>query len=479
MQEENTDKTAENIEQQVENQKELNKELKKSLAGFDDIQILSANTADNTSGAGEDIGLQGIGGYLGGTAPDGSSYVEEINGNLLAIMGVVVGAMIAVGLLLLFTGNIGWGIGCIIFGATLMGVTQAAASAFDYNGIIQALNFIMGTAGGVLLALGIILLWIGGVVGIGVAIGMIITGGALIVSAVAAQAAFAPDDIAAWLSLIMGIAGGALLALGVILCMVGSIPMGVGMIIAGAVSLVSAVALNSDAVVEAIQGPLGVIMAIVGAALLVIGIMLVCTGAGLPLGIALIAAGAAALVTPIALNADAIVNWIKGVWDAVKGFWNRYIAPVFTAQFWLDLGKGALNGLIWAFELALNAITFGLRSLVNGATGLLNKIGGAIGLDFEIPKIPKINLPRLAQGAVIPPNREFLAVLGDQKQGTNIEAPLQTIVDAFNIALSQRGSYNGGNTEVVLEIDGREFGRAIVEFGNQERKRVGTRLVMG
>ena len=249
LQEESTDKTAENIEEQTKNQKELNKELKKGLAGFDDIQILSANTSDNTSGGGVDLGDLG----LGGTAPDGSAYVEEIDETLTAIMGIVALSLAAVGLILLFTGHIGWGIGFIIAGAATLTVTMASASEFGYDGIIQMLTTIMGVAGGALLALGIILLWIGGIVGTPIAIGMIIAGGALIVSAVAAQAAFAPDDIAAWLSLIMGIAGGALLALGVILCMAGSIPLGVGMIIVGAVSLVSAVALNSDAVVEAIQ----------------------------------------------------------------------------------------------------------------------------------------------------------------------------------------------------------------------------------
>ena len=49
----------------------------------------------------------------------------------------------------------------------------------------------------------------------------------------------------------------------------------------------------------------------------------------------------------------------------------------------------------------------------------------------------------------------------------------------MNIALSQNGGYNGGNTEVILEIDGREFGRAVVEQGNKENRRIGTRLVIG
>jgi hypothetical protein len=292
----------------------------------------------------------------------------------------------------------------------------------------------------------------------------------------------------------MGIAGGAMLALGVILCMVGSIPVGVGLIIAGAISLVAAVAMNSDAVVEAIQGTLGVIMAIVGAALLVIGIILCATGVALPLGIALIAAGAASLVTVVALNWDAIVDWVKGVWDAVKSFWNKYIAPIFTAEFWLDLAKTCGNGLIIGFEAAVNGVIWLFESLVNFVVDALNlvtkginavtgAVGDAIGINLTIPEIPKaylgrVSIPRLAQGAVIPPNREFLAVLGDQKHGTNIEAPLQTIVDAFNIALQDNSNYGGGNTEVVLEIDGREFGRAVVEQGNRENRRIGTRLVI-
>ena len=605
LQEENTDKTAENIEEQTKNQKKLNKELKKSLAGFDDIQILSANTLDNTSG-GLDGGFQGLGGDLGGNAPDGSAYVEEIDETLTAIMGIVALSLAAVGLILLFTGNIGWGIGFIIAGAATLTVTMASASEFGYDGIIQMLTTIMGVAGGALLALGIILLWIGGVVGKGVAIGMIIAGGASIVSAVAAQAAFAPDDIAAWLSLIMGIASGALLALGVILCMTGNIPVGVGMIIAGVVSIVSAVVLNSDAVVEEIQGTLGIIMAIAGAALLVLGIILTCTGnlilgiplialgvealvtpillnwnaivealkgpigtitaivsgallvlgiilvcagVGIPIGISLILAGAAGLVTVVAVNWDtitekityvfkefggiiaaagvalivlgiilcctgagiglgigliiagaaeitgavafnwnSIVDWVKGAWDAVKAFWNKYIAPVFTAKFWLDLAKNCGNGLIGGFEAAINGIIGMFEKMINWIVDGINSIsfdipdwlgGGHFGFNIPRTSFGRVSIPRLAQGAVIPPNREFLAVLGDQKHGTNIEAPLQTIVDAFNIALTQNNGYNGGgNTEVVLEIDGREFGRAVVEQGYRENRRIGTRLVI-
>ena len=304
--------------------KGTNKELKKGLAGFDEINTLSEQSAENTADAGTGTQISGIGNLGGGL--DGSSYVEEVSSTLMAIMGIVALAMVAVGLILLFTGHIGWGIGFIIAGAGLLAVTMASASEFGFDGIINMLTTIMGIAGGALLALGIILLWIGGVVGTPVAIGMIIAGGALIVSAIAAKAAFSPDDIGGWLSLIMGIAGGALLALGIILCMVGSVPLGVGMIIAGAIGLVSVVALNFDSVKNSITGWVAAIMAIAGASMLVLGIILCVTGVGLPLGIALIMAGAVALVTPIALNWNVIVDWIKKAWNGVKEFWNKYIA---------------------------------------------------------------------------------------------------------------------------------------------------------
>ncbi len=613
--EENSEKTADNINKQTDAQKDLNKELKKATASFDDIEILSSNTANNLEDEDNKNNLDNLiirtGEDFGEIAPDGSAYVDEVDETLTAIMGIVVLSLAAVGLILLFTGNIGWGIGFIIAGAATLTVTMATASKFGYDGIIQMLTTIMGVAGGALLALGIILLWIGGVVGTPIAIGMIIAGGALIVSAVAAQAAFSPDDIGAWLSIILGIAGGALLALGIILVMVGSVPLGVGMIIAGAVSLVSAVDLNFDFIVEAIKGPIGAIMALVGGALLVIGIILVCTGAalplaigliavgaaslaaplalnwngivdniknflfenpllvslisggllvlgiilcfaqqwalgigliaigaiglaaevalhwdaivtniknflfensklislisggllilgillcvtgvGLPLGIALIAAGAVGLVTIAALNSDAIVDWVKGAWNAVKAFWNKYIAPIFTKEWWLNLAKQIGNGLITGFENAINGIISLFEKMINWVVGALNKISfdvpdwvpliGGKTFGFNIPEVKfgRVSIPRLAQGAVIPPNREFLAVLGDQKQGVNIETPLSTMVEAFQMALDSRGGYNGGNTEVVLEIDGREFGRAVVEQGNRENRRIGTRLVI-
>lgn len=97
-------------------------------------------------------------------------------------------------------------------------------------------------------------------------------------------------------------------------------------------------------------------------------------------------------------------------------------------------------------------------------------------IDFRIPTVTLPRVPALAEGAVIPPNREFLAVLGDQTSGTNIETPLDTMLEAFRTALRENGGGRGSQT-VILMLDKRELGRAVIEAGNEETRRIGIRLV--
>ena len=204
---------------------------------------------------------------------------------------------------------------------------------------------------------------------------------------------------------------------------------------------------------------------------------------------------------------EAIVNEFVGIWNSLKdvfgqlGTWiyNNVVSPIlsFFDSIWEGIKTGVkkainfvieiINGLIGGFEGFVNILVKGINLIIGG----LNKISfdipdwvpliGGKKFGFNLPEMKGASfsrIPKLAQGAVIPPNREFLAVLGDQKHGTNIEAPLQTIVDAFNIALAQNNGYGGGNTEVILELDGREFGRAVVEQGGIENRRIGTRMVI-
>ena len=102
---------------------------------------------------------------------------------------------------------------------------------------------------------------------------------------------------------------------------------------------------------------------------------------------------------------NGIIETVRGAVNSVLGFINRMIS-------------GIANGLNGAID-ALNSLSFDAPDWLGG---------GHFG--FNIRHVPVPQIPYLAQGAVIPPNKEFLAVLGDQSHGTNVEAPLATIQQA-------------------------------------------------
>jgi hypothetical protein len=99
---------------------------------------------------------------------------------------------------------------------------------------------------------------------------------------------------------------------------------------------------------------------------------------------------------------------------------------------------------------------------------------------MSVPRLALEDIPALARGAVIPPNREFLAVLGDQKSGTNIEAPTSEIESAVARGI-QRSGMGGGNGDhtVILQIGEQEMGRVVYRLNNQQTQRIGVRLAEG
>lgn len=98
--------------------------------------------------------------------------------------------------------------------------------------------------------------------------------------------------------------------------------------------------------------------------------------------------------------------------------------------------KGIINGIIGF----INGMVRGIANGINAVLRSLNKISvtipdwvpsyGGKRFGFNLGYVSAPQIPYLAQGAVIPPNAPFMAVLGDQKHGTNIEAPLSTIQEA-------------------------------------------------
>ena len=139
-----------------------------------------------------------------------------------------------------------------------------------------------------------------------------------------------------------------------------------------------------------------------------------------------------------------------------------------------DIFRGIINGIIEFFENGINFIVDKLNKLKFTVPDWIPEIGGeSIGFNLS-----RVSIPRLATGAVIPPNREFLAVLGDQKSGTNIETPLDTMIDAFKQAIKEMGGVgNNGQIHVTVEIDDRVLGQTIVDLNNQSKAITGKPLL--
>ena len=107
----------------------------------------------------------------------------------------------------------------------------------------------------------------------------------------------------------------------------------------------------------------------------------------------------------------------------------------------------AMLGIVNLFISAMNKIIYyafeTVKSVVNSIAGVVEKVGGFFGADWNLkwnlsaPQIPQI--PKLAQGTVVPPNKEFMAVLGDNTKEHEIVSPLSTIEQAVENVLSRQG----------------------------------------
>lgn len=179
----------------------------------------------------------------------------------------------------------------------------------------------------------------------------------------------------------------------------------------------------------------------------------------------------APVIIPIANGIlDIVSAVINGILDLITGFLQvlegliNFITGVFT-EGWTR----AWNGIRDIFAGIINSISSMIETFVNGAIGMINSLIGAFNqitgiVGFSgIPTISEVNIPKLATGAVIPPNAPFMAMLGDQRHGTNIEAPLDTIKQAVKEVIGN----SSGNSPIHahLYLDGKEIYDCVIEQG--------------
>ena len=436
--EEKTNQTAQNIEQQTENQKELNKAVKKGIAGFDEINLLAEETAksqEESANSSQDI-------VVGGGGGDILSTVGEINSTLALIMGIVGGAMIAIGLLLMFTGNVAWGLGFIIFGGITMGVTVGALSGTNIDeetsSRIASISKIVGVS---MVAIGLLLLFLGQIPwGLG-----FIAAGAGLLSVSEILPTTSSEDVKSNCDAILSFLAGLI------------------------AYLVAQSLLKNWATFVKVWKDFRALMRLIHTE----GFFKTITGLfGSSLGTMQLWAIAIGVVVGsiayLALNwdklspAQRVITMLSALAAAAT------VAAVAIALFHTSWSVGIAAAAI-AGGIALLAGTYLFKN-ANGKKSLSG--GGTAPADISqyayLAEGGTYNLPHLAQGAVIPPNREFLAVLGDQKHGRNLEAPEDLIRQ-----IVREETQNAGNGNVIIEASGSlsEFIRMINFEIKEENKR--------
>ncbi len=190
-----------------------------------------------------------------------------------------------------------------------------------------------------------------------------------------------------------------------------------------------------------------------------------------------------------------IIDAVDGIVTALKGV-IEFITGVFTldwAKAWGGIRKvfsGAFDALISIAKTPINAIIGFLNALIEGVVAGINALIGAVnslyfefpdwvpglggrylGFDLDLLSAPKI--PALATGTVIPPNSEFLALLGDQKKGVNIEAPLDTIVEAFRKVVGEGGGSSIGDINLNVYLEGKQIHSEVVRQDKLHKKQTG------
>lgn len=463
------------------------KDASKSMASFDEINQLTDNSASAAGG--------GAGGAASTEiAPDFSNLdmAEDKLHDILGLVGAIAAGLLAWKIASLFTNDLSkiWGIALAVAGAFALVYFWLDA----WNNGIDLQNFLGMLAGLAALA-----------VGLAIAFGPIAAGIALVVGGLAMLVVGIKDVIENGFNLVntLTIIAGLLAAgIGISLLTGSWIPLLIAGFLAALVALVSFTGHGE----ELIQGLKNIID---GFGKFFKGVF---TG-----DMKLAVEGIKQIWEGMKQTWNAIVNSIKDAWnmfitwlqskspllasifqtygkyvsdvyknikDILKGVID-FIVGVFTGDWtkaWegvTEIFKGIWNNIVAIIEAAINFIIDGVNLLISALNTIHFEIPdwvpiiGGKSFGISIPLVSQVELPRLAEGAVIPPNREFMAVLGDQKSGTNIETPLETMVQAFKQAMNESG---GRSQTIILQLNGREFARAVYKANNEETQRVGVRL---
>ena len=340
------------------------KKLKQYTAGFDELNVFAPNT-----GSGSGAGAGGAGGFdfdlptydfLGDAVQTRIGEIKKMIADTLAeITTIASGFMLAVVAILVVTGvNIPLGVGLMAAGAVGLAATVGLNWTAMSSELASTLALITGVVGGFLLALGAIMAFSGANLPLGIA--LMALGGASLVSAAVINWHNSDQHLTDALTTLTGVLAGASLAVGAMLAFTGvATGLGIALMAVGAVTLVSAAALNWNSIPDALASPLSRVGLLVSGAILALGTILAFSGC-MPLGIALMAIGATSLISVMALNWNGLSDEIQNVIAIIT----TVVSVAFLA-IGAALAFSGANILLGLALLAAGAVTMGTAIMPN------------------------------------------------------------------------------------------------------------------
>lgn len=389
-----------------------------------------------------------------------SQLSEEAQKMISAIMGIAGTAFLALGIILCIAQQYPLGIALIVLGVAMI----ATAIALNWDGIKAKIEVVLDKIKQVILksfliVLGIMLLTTG--VGMPLGIALIVEGVKAIRSEETLDWEAIKTHVEAALTRVKNIITGYLMmVVGVLLCCSGvGIPLGVGLIIEGVRAIKSDEALDWEKMKNEIQATMETVkMYLLNAGAIVVGILLCVTGVSLPLGLALILSGIKAFKTGETINSDLILNTVKDTWARIKNFWNAHIGYVFKKEWWSRKFDCIKQGM----KDALNGVIGIVERTINNIVSKLNSF--SIKIPNWVPtyggsslgfNIPYAHLPRLAKGGIVNnPGRGQAVIAGEA--GAEAILPLQNNTEWMDMLVDKVADRVSMNVVNRITIDGKD-----------------------
>ena len=359
------------------------KKLKNATIGIDELNIISPDTNSSSSGSGGSGGIGGGGGggiggiggddlgfklpeydfLKGAVASKADEIVKKIKSAVKKIALILGGALLAVGAILFFFGDFktkALGLGLMAAGAVMFGTAIAASlNGKVSKDIMRILTEITAILGGALLALGAVLFFTSGAKALG--IGLMVAGATSLVASIGLGTGAITNDIKRMVTQITLIVAAATLAIGAILLYFGQIKLAVPLLLIGVTSLVTAVGINKNAIVKFISSGIKAVWKFIqnfSACFIVLGVTMLMSGVMIPLGVALLALGATALVSGLVTDGGGNIK------SGVKSFMTA------TKKIIMNVGKLALGVLLL---MVPGLQSRGLGLIADGLDGLKGK----------------------------------------------------------------------------------------------------------